>query len=69
MGIVLHRFNVNHENMFYNPEHKARIDHIIPVSKSEELIVVTLNQLKSACHLICVGSYVCKRPNLMKKNF
>lgn len=66
---LLESFTVEHTKMFYNLESQAKIDHVIPIKKSNKLFLIKWNEIKSMFHLIRVGNYVCRRPNRFNKVF
>lgn len=55
--------------MFYHPEERVKIDHIIPITENNNsLLLIKMNLVRSMHHVIRVGDYICKRPNRFKKN-
>ncbi|RLU24835.1 hypothetical protein DMN91_002925 [Ooceraea biroi] len=64
---ILQYFTVEHTKMFINFETNTIVKHIIPIKEENQFILLKTKDLIAICHVIRVGSYICKRPNTMKK--
>ncbi|XP_036140791.1 uncharacterized protein LOC118644940 [Monomorium pharaonis] len=64
---ILQYFTVEHTKMFVHFETNTIVKHIVPVKEENQFILLKVNDLIRICHVIRVGSYICKRPNTMKK--
>ncbi|CAG5073470.1 Protein of unknown function [Cotesia congregata] len=58
---------VNHEKMMIQTSTKTAVRHIIPVTESSKHLLIKLTEVKNICQLVCVGEYICKRPDQLKK--
>lgn len=62
-------FEINQQNTFTHEETGAIIKHIIPILDTNNNKLINLKEIKYISHLIRVGKYVCKKPNLFKSVF
>lgn len=66
--IILQDFDIQHSKMFVHEGTQSIVEHILPVQKSARIQLIKVNNIKSISHVIRVKDYICKRPNLFKKN-
>lgn len=63
---IVKRFLIDHPNILKHNEIEAVVSHIIPITDSDNFILVKIDQVKYLSHLVRVGNYICKQPNLLK---
>lgn len=58
--------DVDEINILQHNKSKATLQHIIPVVDTNNIKLFHIEQIKHLSHLLRVGKYVCKKPNLLK---
>lgn len=62
---LLQSFSVVHTKIFFHKETETKIKYILP--KKDKFLFVDVENVNCICHVIRVGDYICKRPNLLRK--
>ena len=57
---ILNFFIVEHAKMFVHLETNSYVKHIVAIEKGDGFILLNLRDIKSICHVIRAGNYICK---------
>lgn len=66
---IVDEYIIDNTRYFVHSKKQVQVQHIIPFTKNNSSLVIDCNQIESMFHLIVVGNYLCKRPNMLRKNF
>ena len=66
---ILNFFIVEHTKMFVHLETKSYVKHIVPIEKGHGFILLNRRDIKSICHVIRAGNYICKQPIVVDNLF
>lgn len=65
---ILQSFIIEHTKIFVHHETNTKVKHVIPIKEENQYTLIKLKNIKCISHVIRVGNYICKNPNMLKKN-
>lgn len=65
---ILQDFTIDHAKVFVHRETNTKVKHIIPIKEKNQYTLIKLKNVNSMSHVIRIGNYICKGPNMLKKN-
>lgn len=64
---VIRSYNVDHSNLLCHEQSKEIVNHIIPITESNNFLLIKLSEVKAIFQLMGVGKYICRNQNTLKK--
>jgi len=66
--LIVQSFIVDHAKVFIHRETNTKVKHIIPIKETNLYTLIKLKDINCISHVIRVGNYICKRPNMLAKH-